>query len=268
MLEALSLNGKTVVITGGGTGLGKEMTLAMARAGADLVIAARRLAPIEEVAQQVRAIGRKAEAVTTDATDTESVRLLFEHVIKEFGRVDILFNNAGIVREDSPKPIWEITDESWKIGIDVNLSTAFYCSRAISQHMADRGSGKIVNVSSGYGFRGGRDNYMYAAGKGGIVNLTRAMATSLGKYGITTNCIVPGFIPTEITDPDSERSRQRGRFIPIGRTGVPREMGPLAVFLASSASDYMNGEFLAIDGGGLAGGIAPTGHAPEIPLNI
>ena len=268
MLEALSLNGKTVVITGGGTGLGREMTLAMAKAGADLVIAARRLAPIEEVAQQVRAIGRKAEAVTTDATDTESVRLLFEHVIKEFGKVDILFNNAGIVREDGPKPIWEITDESWKIGIDVNLSTAFYCSRAISKHMADRGSGKIVNVSSGYGFRGGRDNYMYAAGKGGIVNLTRAMATSLGKYGITTNCIVPGFIPTEITDPDSERSRQRGRFIPIGRTGVPREMGPLAVFLASSASDYMNGEFLVIDGGGLAGGIAPTGHAPEIPLNI
>ena len=268
MLEALSLNGKTVVITGGGTGLGREMTLAMAKAGADIVIAARRLAPIEEVAQQVRAIGRRADAVTTDATDTESVRLLFEYVIKEFGKVDILFNNAGIVREDGPKPIWEITDESWKIGIDVNLSTAFYCSRAISKHMADRGSGKIVNVSSGYGFRGGRDNYMYAAGKGGIVNLTRAMATSLGKYGITTNCIVPGFIPTEITDPDSERSRQRGRFIPIGRTGVPREMGPLAVFLASSASDYMNGEFLVIDGGGLAGGIAPTGHAPEIPLNI
>ena len=268
MLEALSLNGKIVVITGGGTGLGREMTLAMAKAGADLVIAARRLAPIEEVAQQVRAIGRRAEAVPTDATDTESVRLLFEHVIKEFGKVDILFNNAGIVREDGPKPIWEITDESWKKGIDVNLSTAFYCSRAISKHMADRGSGKIVNVSSGYGFRGGRDNYMYAAGKGGIVNLTRAMATSLGKYGITTNCIVPGFIPTEITDPDSERSRQRGRFIPIGRTGVPREMGPLAVFLASSASDYMNGEFLVIDGGGLAGGIAPTGHAPEIPLNI
>ena len=268
MLEALSLNGKTVVITGGGTGLGREMTLAMAKAGADLVIAARRLAPIEEVAQQVRAIGRRADAVTTDATDTESVRLLFKYVIREFGKVDILFNNAGIVREDGPKPIWEITDESWKIGIDVNLSTAFYCSRAISKHMADRGSGKIVNVSSGYGFRGGRDNYMYAAGKGGIVNLTRAMATSLGKYGITTNCIVPGFIPTEITDPDSERSRQRGRFIPIGRTGVPREMGPLAVFLASSASDYMNGEFLVIDGGGLAGGIAPTGHAPEIPLNI
>ena len=141
MLEALSLNGKTVVITGGGTGLGREMTLAMAKAGGDIVIAARRLAPIEEVAQQVRAIGRRADAVTTDATDTESIRLLFEYVIKEFGKVDILFNNAGIVREDGPKPIWEITDESWKIGIDVNLSTAFYCSRAISKHMADRGSG-------------------------------------------------------------------------------------------------------------------------------
>ena len=96
MLEALSLTGKVVVITGGGTGLGREMTLAMAKAGGDLVIAARRLAPIEEVAQQVRAIGRRAEAVPTDATDTESVRLLFEHVIKEFGKVDILFKNAGI----------------------------------------------------------------------------------------------------------------------------------------------------------------------------
>ena len=109
---------------------------------------------------------------------------------------------------------------------------------------------------------------MYAAGKGGIVNLTRAMATSLGKYGITTNCIVPGFIPTEVTDPNSDRSQQRGRFIPIGRVGQPSEMGPLAVYLASAASDYMNGEFFAIDGGGLAGGIAPTLHAPEIPLEI
>ena len=172
------------------------------------------------------------------------------------------------MREDSAKPIWEITDESWKIGIDVNLSTAFYCSREISKHMADNGGGKIVHVSSGFGFRGGRDNYIYAAGKGGIVNLTRAMATSLGRYGITTNCIVPGFIPTEVTDPNSDRSQQRGRFIPIGRVGQPSEMGPLAVYLASEASDYMNGEFFAIDGGGLAGGIAPTLHAPEIPLEI
>ena len=264
MLEKLSLENKTVVITGGGTGLGKEMCLAMAQAGADLVIAARRLEPIEEVSKLVRGFGRRSLAIPTDATDTSDIKTLFDTVLAEFGKVDVLINNAGIVREDSAKPIWEITDESWKIGIDVNLSTAFYCSREISKHMADNGGGKIVHVSSGFGFRGGRDNYIYAAGKGGIVNLTRAMATSLGRYGITTNCIVPGFIPTEVTDPNSDRSQQRG----IGRVGQPSEMGPLAVYLASEASDYMNGEFFAIDGGGLAGGIAPTLHAPEIPLEI
>ena len=268
MLEKLSLKNKTIVITGGGTGLGKEMCLAMARAGADLVIAARRLEPIKEVAKLVQDLGRRSLAITTDATNTSDVKTLFETTLTEFGKVDALFNNAGIVREDSPKPIWDIDDESWRVGIEVNLSTAFYCSREISKHMAENGGGKIINIATGFGFRGGRDNYMYAAGKGGIVNLTRAMATSLGKYGITANCIVPGFIPTEISDPDSKRSKERGKFIPIGRVGKPSEMGPLAGYLASEASDYMNGEFFALDGGALAGGIAPTLHAPEIPLEI
>ena len=175
MIEKLNLTGKTIVITGGGTGLGKEMSLSMADAGADIIIAARRIEPIEEVAKQIREIGSKSIAISTDATNTDEVKSLFDYVLSEYGKIDVLFNNAGIVREDAPKPIWEITDESWKLGIDVNLSTAFYCSRAVSKHMVDRGSGKIVNVSSGYGFRGGRDNYMYAAGKGGIVNFTRAL---------------------------------------------------------------------------------------------
>ena len=132
MLEKLTLLNKTVVITGGGTGLGREMCLAMARAGADLVIAARRLEPIEEVSHLVRDLGRKSLAISTDATNTSDIKALFDTVLTEFGKVDVLFNNAGIVREDSAKPIWEISDESWKIGIDVNLSTAFYCSRAVS----------------------------------------------------------------------------------------------------------------------------------------
>ena len=204
----------------------------------------------------------------TQLLEVEKIILSLIIHFNKFGKIDILINNAGIVREDTPKPIWEITDESWKTGIEVNLSTAFYCSRAVSKHMADRGNGKIINVSSGFGFRGGRDNYMYCAGKGGIVNLTRVLATSLGRYGIQTNCIVPGFIPTEVINPNSERSKSRGQFIPIGRVGTPPEIGPLAVFLASKASDYMNGEFFTIDGGGLAGGIAPTLHAPEVPLEI
>ena len=267
MLESLSLDGKTVVVTGGGTGLGREMVLAMARAGADVVIASRRIEPIDEVASLVREMGRRSLAVSTDVTDTSQVERLFGTTLEELGKVDVLFNNAGIVRGQGGIPLWEISDDDWRLGIDTNLSSAFYCSRAIAKHMVDRGGGKIVNVSSGFGLRGGRDNYMYACGKGGIVQLTRTLATSLGRYGITSNCVVPGFIPTRGAA-ESDMNLPRGRFIPIGRVGHTYEVGPVAVFLASSASDYMNGEMFAVDGGGLAGGYAPTGYAPEIPLEV
>ena len=198
--EKLSLEGKSVVITGGGTGLGREMTLAMARAGADLVIASRRIGPIQEVADEVRALGRKGVAISTDVTDSAQVNALMESAIDELGKVDVLFNNAGIVRGQGATPIWDISDDDWHLGIDTNMSSAFYCSRAIAKHMVERGQGKIINLSSGFGYRGGRDNYMYCVGKGGIVQLTRTLATSLGRYGITSACIVPGFIPTEGTD--------------------------------------------------------------------
>lgn len=265
ILKSLNLDGLSVVITGGGTGLGRSMVRAMAAAGADIAIAGRRQGPIDEAAADVETHGRHGLAVSTDVTDTAQVARLFETVLNEFGKVDVLFNNAGIVRGQGATPIWDITDEDWRIGIDTNLSSAFYCSRAIAKHMADRGSGKIINLASGFGLRGARDNYMYGAGKGGIVNLTRSLAVSLGRYGVTANCIVPGFIPTEATS-ESSMGLPRGAFIPIGRTGRPDELGPLAVWLASSASDYMTGEMIAIDGGGLAGGMAPTGYAPVTEL--
>ena len=267
MLENLSLDGKTIVITGGGTGLGREMVLAMGRAGADIVIGARRMGPIEEVAGLLKDMGRRSMAISTDVTDSSQVDSLVQKTLDEFGKIDVMFNNAGIVRGQGATPIWEITDDDWRLGIDTNLTGAFYGSRAVAKHMVDRGEGKIINVSSGFGLRGGRDNYMYACGKGGVIQLTRTLATSLGRYGVTSNLVVPGFLPTEGTD-ESRLVLPRGQFIPIGRVGNPREMGPIAVFLASSASDYMNGEMFIIDGGGLAGGIAPTGYAPEIPLQI
>ena len=267
MLQNLSLDGKAIVITGGGTGLGREMSLAMARAGADLVVASRRTGPIEETASMVQEMGRRALAISTDVTDSSQVDRLFRTTLEEFGKVDVLFNNAGIVRGQGGIPIWDITDEDWRLGIDTNLTGAFLCSRAIAKHMVDRGQGKIVNVSSGFGLRGGRDNYMYACGKGAIIQLTRTLATSLGRYGVTATCIVPGFIPTRGTD-ESRMELPRGDFIPIGRVGNPTEMGPIAIFMASSASDYMNGEMFAIDGGGLAGGYAPTGYAPDVPLEV
>ena len=267
MLEALSLDGKKTVVTGGGTGLGREMAVALAKAGADVVIAARRPGPIEEVAALVEGIGRRALAVPTDVTDSAQVDRLFRRALDCLGKVDVLVNNAGMVGDQGGVPIWEISDEDFEAGIDANLTGAFYCARAIARHMVDRRKGKIINVSSGFGLRGGRDNYVYACAKGGVVQLTRTLATSLGRYGIQSNCIVPGYFPTEGTAASRE-VLPRADYIPVGRAGDPAELGPVAVFLASSASDYMNGALFAVDGGALAGGSAPTGHAPVGALEL
>ena len=261
MLEKLSLDGTTAVVTGGGTGLGREMALALARSGADVVLAARRPGPIGEVASAIENLGRRAIAVPTDVTDSTQVNRLVETAISELGSIDVLLNNAGMVRDQGGVPIWDIADEDWRAVVDANLTGAFYCSRAVARHMVERQRGKIVNVSSAFGLRGGRDNYMYACAKGGAIQLTRSLATSLGRYGVTSNCIVPGYFPTEGTAGSQERL-PTSEFIPVGRVGRADELGPVAVFLASAASDYVNGALFAIDGGALAGGYAPTGYVP------
>ena len=248
--------------------MGRAAVRALARAGADVVIAARRQGPIDEAASEVEELGRKALAISTDVSDSEQVDLMVSSTLEQFGKVDVLINNAGRTSENIRVPIWDITDEEWRTGIDTNLSGAFYCARAVSKHMVDRGSGKIINVSSGFGLRGGRDIYIYTCSKGGMMQLTRTLAISLGRYGVTANAIVPGFIPTTGTESIRDSLPRSGEVIPIGRLGEPEDIGPIAVFLASDASSYMNGEMIVLDGGGLAGGFAPTGHAPEIPLEL
>jgi NAD(P)-dependent dehydrogenase (short-subunit alcohol dehydrogenase family) len=255
MLNSLSLDGKVVLITGGGTGLGRAMTRALARAGASLVIAARRAGPIEEAAQEVLDLGQQALAVTVDVTDSAQVNRMVSAALDHFGRIDVLVNNAGAVRENVVQPIWEITDQQWHQVMDVNLTGAFYCARAVAKPMADRGKGKIINV------------YMYCISKGGLLQLTRTLSFSLARHGITANSIVPGLIPTEATQSDIGGSLPRsGAFLPTGRLGRPEDLGPMAVFLASDASDYMTGEMFILDGGGLAGGLAHTGYAPLAEL--
>ena len=266
MLEQFSLDGNLVIVTGGGTGLGRAMVRALARAGADVVIAARRQAPIEETAAEVELLGRRALAIPTDVSDSGQVERMVARTLEQFGKVDVLINNAGRTSANTPSPIWEITDEEWHAGIDTNLSGAFYGARAVSKHMVERGSGKIVNVASGFGLRGVRDLYAYACSKGGMIQLTRTLAMSLGRHGVTANTIVPGFIPTRGADSMRDILPRSGEVIPIGRLGKPEDIGPIAVFLASHASDYMNGQIISLDGGGLAGGFAPTGHSPVIPL--
>ena len=266
MLESLSLDGRSVVITGGGTGLGLAMVRALARAGAMLTIAGRRSGPIETAVSEVESLGSEAIPVATDVTDSAQVDALVEAAISRFGKIDVLINNAGAVQDNVRKPIWEITDEDWHRIMDVNLSGAFFCSRAVSRPMADQGHGKIINVASGFGMRGGRDIYMYCTSKGGMIQLTRVLSFNLARYGVTANSIVPGFVPTGDMGATTSSLPRSGDFLPIGKLGKPEDFGPLAVFLSSSASDYMTGEMIIADGGGLAGGITPTGHAPVIPL--
>ena len=269
--ETGTLKGKVAIITGGGTGLGKTMALRMAEEGCDIVVGARRVDAIEETAAQVRDIGPRGLAVPCDATDSAQCNNLIARTIAEFGRLDILINNAGIVRNQPPREFWDITDDEWRLGIDTNLTTAFYCSRPAIKRFVEQNRGKIINIASGNGMRGQRNDFMYGTAKAGVINLTRIMAMSFAAYNIQVNCIAPGFVDVRHLQPGagSEPMRDLGRnpkFIPVGRFGVPNDIGHLGLFLASDASDSITGGLFANDGGGLACGVAPSGYVPVIDL--
>jgi NAD(P)-dependent dehydrogenase (short-subunit alcohol dehydrogenase family) len=263
------LKGKSAVVTGGGTGLGRQICLALARAGADIVIAGRRTGPIHEVAAEVEKVGRRAIAVSTDVMDSRQVNNLMERSLGEFGKIDILVNNAGIARGVDPsgndvlapaiKPLWELSDDEWAYSINTNLTGTFYCCRAVSRHMIERKSGKVINLTSMAAFRAVKGNFGYGTAKGGVLSLTRVLAVTWAADNVQVNCIAPGFLPTVEMAPEMRERTQR--FFPMGRFGDPREIGPLAVYLASSASDYVTGQCFPADG---AAGVtyAPTGYLP------
>jgi len=262
VLDKLRLTDKVAIMTGAGRGLGRVMALALAEAGADIVAAARTQAQIDETAEMIRAKGRRCLAVSTDVTSPAAVTAMVEATIAEFGRIDVLVNNAGGASSGWNKPVEALTDEQWHGGIDLNISSAFYCCRAVLPHMLRQGGGKIINVTSGVGVRPMKFNYMYATAKAGMINFTRALAFNYADKNIQANLILPGIFPHD--DPVMLQFWQGGKFIPVGRVGKDEELGPACVFLASDASNYMNGEMIALEGGGLAGGEVPTGFAPVI----
>ena len=267
MLEKLDLGGRVAVVTGGGGGLGTAVSLALAEAGADIVVTDFRAEDGESTVAEVSKLGRKAVFFYADVTKSEDVNSMMAKAIAQWGRVDILVNCAGVVREEAGdranRQFWEITDRDWHRGIDTNLTGTFYCSRAVAQHMVERQYGKIINFASGFGMRGLRGSFMYCPAKAGVILLTMSMSLTLAREGIRVNVIAPGLFRTFDR---SEIYDTRGSFIPKGRVGEPPEMGALAVYLASDASDYATGEVFALDGGALAGGAAPVGYAPVIPI--
>lgn len=273
ILNRFSLDGKVAIVTGGGTNLGKAMCHALAKAGADVVVAGRTPGTIEETASEVRTIGQRGIAISTDVTDSKQVDNLIARTLNELGKVDILVNNAGVARgiEPSPRdpipkepgPIWELTDEMWHHAIDTNLTGAFYCCRAVSKHLMERKSGKVINISSAAGIRAARSLFTYCSAKAGLIMLTKTLAITWARYNIQVNCIAPGIFRTAEVDPSVVKLQ--ASFIPMGRCGEPHEIGPLAVFLASDASSYVTGECFIIDGARFVG-YGPVDYAPTIPL--
>ncbi|MDZ7728352.1 MAG: SDR family oxidoreductase [Dehalococcoidia bacterium] len=265
--EALSLEGpprKVAIVTGGSRGLGREMARSLALAGAEVCIASRTEADLRATAEWLQGeCGREVLAVPTNVQSSADCDALIEATIERFGRLDIMVNNAGIGdRRGAGAQLWDITDDDWQDTVEVNLHSTFYCTRRAARQFRDQGEGGvIINVASGTALRSYSNSLGYAAAKAGVISLTKSTASMLAGEDVRVNCIIPGFIvqaPPE-TDEQKDTIRSRGRFNPAGRLGEAWELGPLAVFLASDASSYVTGESFVIDGGGIAGGIAPTG---------
>lgn len=265
-LERFRLDGKVVVVTGAGRGLGQQMALTLARAGADLVCAARTADQIEATARAVREMGRRALSVPTDVRSSEQCDRLVQRTLEEFGRIDVMVSNAGGGGATSGKGLFEVSDADWHDTLETNLSSVFYCARAAIKPMIEQGGGVVITVASGTALRGYPMNFPYGAAKAGVIALTKSLAVMFARHHVRVNCIIPGFVSSRPPRDDEEAALQqaRGRYIPVQRLGEAWELGPLALFLASDASSYITGEGFIIDGGGLAGGYAPVGFVPQV----
>jgi len=245
------LAGKVALVTGASRGLGAGIALALADAGAAVAVHASEQPPVTTEAA-IRAKGRESRSYTANLARREQADRLIPSVITDFGRIDILVNNAGTIQR---APAAQHPDEMWDEVIEVNLSSVFRLSRAAGAHMIERGNGgKIVNVASLLSFQGGITVPGYAAAKGGVAQLTKALANEWAAQRINVNAIAPGYMKTDNTSAlraDPVRSRQIGERIPAGRWGEPEDLGGAVVFLSSRASDYVNGHVLVIDGGWL-----------------
>ena len=254
-MSLFDLSGRVAVVTGANTGIGQGIALALAEAGADIAAVGR--TPAEETAAKVRALGRRCELVSADLGTIAPVQAVVDQVLEALGGLDILVNNAGIIRRADAV---DFTEEDWDAVVDTNLKSVFFLSQAAGRHMiaqreATGRRGKIINIASMLSFQGGIRVPSYTASKSGVAGLTKLLACEWAAKGVNVNAIAPGYIATNNTDAlqkDETRNRQIMERIPAGHWGDPADLGGAAVFLASRASDYVQGHILAVDGGWLA----------------
>ena len=247
--DPFRLDGRVALVTGASRGLGAAMALALARAGAEVILHDRETPP-EDIARAIAAeTQQRTSCLVADLLDRDATARLVADAVARAGQLDILLNNAGTIRR---APATDYCDEDWDAVIETNLTSAFRLCRAAGRHMLDRGRGKIINIASLLSFQGGVTVPAYAAAKGGLAQVTKALANEWAGRGVNVNAIAPGYMRTENTRPlveDPLRYRQIVERIPAGRWGEPADLGGAAVFLASAASDYVHGHVLVVDGG-------------------
>jgi len=251
ILDSFKLDGKVAIVTGASTGLGQGMCYALAEAGANVV--GVDYVDMPETKAKFESMGKKFVGVVANLLSIEPIQGIIDTAVREFGKVDILVNNAGIIRREDAI---EFSEKNWDDVMNINIKTVFFFSQAAAKQFVKQSSGgKIINVASMLSFQGGIRVPSYTASKSGVAGITRAMANEWAKYNININAIAPGYMATNNTQQlrsDAERSEAILDRIPAGRWGLPSDMmGPI-VFLASSASDYVNGYVVAVDGGWLA----------------
>ena len=247
-LDAFSLEGKVALVTGASDGIGQAMAVGLAEAGADVAAVSR--SDMTKTAEMIRALGRSCCTVQADLSRMASVESVYRQVMERFGRIDILFNNAGAIRrEDSVR----FTEQDWDDVMNLNVKVLFFLTQRVARQMIENGiTGKIIKTASLLSFQGGIRTPSYTASKSAVRGITMTLANEWAQYGINVNAIAPGYIATKITTAlrgDPQRGADILARIPAGRWGTPEDFKGIAVFLASRASDYINGCTIAVDGG-------------------
>ncbi len=251
ILDMFKLDGKKAIVTGGSRGLGLGIAKALAEAGADIALVD--ILDMTEAKAEIEALGRKCITITADLSKKECVDTIVSETVSGLGGIDILFNNAGIIRR---APITEFTEKDWDDVMNINIRTLFFLSQAVGKQMIAQGrGGKIVNTASMLSFQGGILVPSYTASKSAVMGLTKLLANELGAHNINVNAIAPGYMATDNTKAlreDPERNKAILDRIPAGRWGTPEDLQGTAVFLASEASSYVQGYTIAVDGGWLS----------------